>query len=92
MEKNRQKIHSIENATKEKITELGTKLIEEKYGNLFQMYEKIVDENPYLTPMMIYPATHYTMGGVWVDYNLMTTVEGLYCIGEANFLIMVQIV
>ena len=83
--KEQAKIHSIENATKEKITELGTKLIEEKYGNLFQMYEKIVDENPYLTPMMIYPATHYTMGGVWVDYNLMTTVEGLYCIGEANF-------
>ena len=49
------------------------------------MYEKIVDENPYETPMMIYPATHYTMGGVWVDYNLMTTVNGLYCIGEANF-------
>ena len=83
--KEQAKIHSIENATKEKITELGTKIIEEKYGNLFQMYEKIIDENPYLTPMMIYPATHYTMGGVWVDYNLMTTVEGLYCIGEANF-------
>ncbi len=49
------------------------------------MYEKIVDENPYETPMMIYPAVHYTMGGVWVDYNLMTTVDGLYCIGEANF-------
>jgi succinate dehydrogenase / fumarate reductase flavoprotein subunit len=49
------------------------------------MYEKIVDDNPYETPMMIYPATHYTMGGVWVDYNLMTTVDGLYCIGEANF-------
>ena len=49
------------------------------------MYEKIIDENPYKTPMMIYPATHYTMGGVWVDYNLMTTVPGLYCIGEANF-------
>ncbi|MCK5637745.1 MAG: fumarate reductase/succinate dehydrogenase flavoprotein subunit, partial [Flavobacteriaceae bacterium] len=83
--KEQAKIHSIDNATKEKITELGTKIIEEKYGNLFQMYEKIVDEDPYLTPMMIYPATHYTMGGVWVDYNLMTTVEGLYCIGEANF-------
>jgi len=83
--KEQAKIHSIENASKEKIIELGTNIIEEKYGNLFQMYEKIVDENPYLTPMMIYPATHYTMGGVWVDYNLMTTVEGLYCIGEANF-------
>ena len=83
--KEQAKIHSIENASKEKIIELGRNIIEEKYGNLFQMYEKIVDEDPYVTPMMIYPATHYTMGGVWVDYNLMTTVEGLYCIGEANF-------
>jgi len=83
--KEQAKIHGVHNPTKEKITELGEKLIEEKYGNLFQMYEKIIDENPYKTPMMIYPATHYTMGGVWVDYNLMTTVEGLYCIGEANF-------
>ena len=73
------------NPSKEKITELGEAIVEAKYGNLFQMYEKIVDENPYKTPMMIYPATHYTMGGVWVDYNLMTTVPGLYCIGEANF-------
>ncbi|PCE66434.1 fumarate reductase/succinate dehydrogenase flavoprotein subunit [Sediminicola luteus] len=79
------KIQGIANASKEKITELGEKVVEAKYGNLFQMYEKIVDENPYKTPMMIYPATHYTMGGVWVDYNLMTTVPGLYCIGEANF-------
>ncbi|WP_282071822.1 fumarate reductase/succinate dehydrogenase flavoprotein subunit [Polaribacter atrinae] len=79
------KIHGIKNASKEKIIELGQAIIEEKYGNLFQMYEKIIAENPYETPMMIYPATHYTMGGVWVDYNLMTTVEGLYCIGEANF-------
>ena len=79
------KIKGIHNASKEKITELGEAIIEAKYGNLFQMYEKIVDENPYKTPMMIYPATHYTMGGVWVDYNLMTTVPGLYCIGEANF-------
>ena len=71
--------------TKENVTKLGEKVIEEKYGNLFQMYEKIVDENPYKTPMMIYPATHYTMGGLWVDYNLMTTVPGLYAIGEANF-------
>jgi succinate dehydrogenase / fumarate reductase flavoprotein subunit len=83
--KEQAKIHNIENASKEKLIELGKGIIEEKYGNLFQMYEKIVDENPYETPMMIYPATHYTMGGVWVDYNLMTTVEGLYCIGEANF-------
>jgi succinate dehydrogenase / fumarate reductase flavoprotein subunit len=83
--KTQAKIQGVENISKEKIIELGEKIIEEKYGNLFQMYEKIVDENPYKTPMMIYPATHYTMGGVWVDYNLMTTVEGLYCIGEANF-------
>ncbi|MCM2301788.1 MAG: fumarate reductase/succinate dehydrogenase flavoprotein subunit, partial [Flavobacteriaceae bacterium] len=73
------------NPSKEQIIELGEAVIEEKYGNLFQMYEKIVDENPYKTPMMIYPATHYTMGGLWVDYNLMTTVPGMYCIGEANF-------
>ncbi len=79
------KIKGITNASKEEITKLGEAIIEAKYGNLFQMYVKIVDENPYKTPMMIYPATHYTMGGVWVDYNLMTTVAGLYCIGEANF-------
>ena len=79
------KIHGVQNPSKEKIIQLGEAVIEEKYGNLFQMYEKIIDENPYKTPMMIYPATHYTMGGVWVDYNLMTTVPGLYCIGEANF-------
>ena len=78
-------ILGIHNPTKEQIIELGEKVIEEKYGNLFQMYEKIIDENPYKTPMMIYPATHYTMGGLWVDYNLMTTVSGMYCIGEANF-------
>ncbi len=67
------------------VKKLGQEVVKNKYGNLFQMYEKIVDENPYETPMMIYPAVHYTMGGVWVDYNLMTTVPGLYCIGEANF-------
>src|SRR5210317_784008 len=67
------------------VKELGKEVIKSKYGNLFQMYEKIVDQNPYETPMMIYPAVHYTMGGVWVDYNLMTTVPGLYAIGEANF-------
>ncbi|WP_411766296.1 fumarate reductase/succinate dehydrogenase flavoprotein subunit [Winogradskyella sp. A3E31] len=67
------------------IKKLGQEVVRAKYGNLFQMYEKIVDENPYETPMMIYPAVHYTMGGVWVDYNLQTTVPGLYCIGEANF-------
>ena len=79
------KIHNISNPSDAKIYELGQKIVEEKYGNLFQMYEKIVDENPYKTPMMIYPAVHYTMGGVWVDYNLMTTIPGCYCIGEANF-------
>jgi succinate dehydrogenase / fumarate reductase flavoprotein subunit len=67
------------------INRLGKHVIEEKYGNLFQMYEKITDENPYMTPMMIYPAIHYTMGGIWVDYELMTTIPGLYAIGEANF-------
>ncbi|NCP51089.1 MAG: fumarate reductase/succinate dehydrogenase flavoprotein subunit [Flavobacteriales bacterium] len=67
------------------IKKLGKDIIKAKYGNLFQMYEKIVDQNPYETPMMIYPAAHYTMGGIWVDYNLMTTVPGLYAIGEANF-------
>lgn len=78
-------VERIENPSKEKIIALGEKIIEAKYGNLFQMYEKIVAENPYKTPMMIYPAVHYTMGGVWVDYNLMTTIPGCYCIGEANF-------
>ncbi|MEM6515386.1 MAG: fumarate reductase/succinate dehydrogenase flavoprotein subunit [Bacteroidota bacterium] len=67
------------------VQKLGKDVVEKKYGNLFQMYEKIVDENPYETPMMIYPAVHYTMGGLWVDYNLMTTVPGLYSIGESNF-------
>ncbi|MDG1147461.1 MAG: FAD-binding protein, partial [Crocinitomicaceae bacterium] len=67
------------------VRELGKEIVKAKYGNLFQMYEKIVDENPYETPMMIYPAVHYTMGGIWVDYNLQTTVPGLYAIGEANF-------
>jgi len=67
------------------VKKLGQEVVRTKYGNLFQMYEKIVDQNPYETPMMIYPAVHYTMGGVWVDYNLMTTVPGCYAIGEANF-------
>ena len=67
------------------IDKLGKEIIKSKYGNLFQMYEKIVDQNPYETPMMIYPAVHYTMGGVWVDYNLMTTIPGCFAIGEANF-------
>jgi len=63
----------------------GRETIAAKYGNLFEMYEKITGENPYSTPMKIYPAVHYTMGGLWVDYNLMTTVPGLFCLGEANF-------
>ena len=67
------------------VKKLGQEIVKSKYGNLFQMYEKIVDDDPYETPMMIYPAVHYTMGGIWVDYNLMTTVPGLYAIGEANF-------
>jgi len=67
------------------VKKLGQEIVKAKYGNLFQMYEKIVDQNPYETPMMIYPAVHYTMGGVWVDYNLMTTIPGCYAIGEANF-------
>ncbi|MDA7693977.1 fumarate reductase/succinate dehydrogenase flavoprotein subunit [Flavobacteriaceae bacterium] len=67
------------------VKKLGQDVVRSKYGNLFQMYEKIVDQNPYEMPMMIYPAVHYTMGGVWVDYNLMTTIPGCYAIGEANF-------
>ena len=67
------------------VNTLGKEVVKGKYGNLFQMYEKIVDENPYETPMMIYPAVHYTMGGIWVDYNLQTSVPGLYAVGEANF-------
>ncbi|MEY3498528.1 MAG: Succinate dehydrogenase, flavoprotein subunit [Bacteroidota bacterium] len=67
------------------VTKLGTEVVANKYGNLFQMYEKIVDENPYSTPMMIYPAVHYTMGGTWVDYNLQTTIPGCFSIGESNF-------
>jgi succinate dehydrogenase / fumarate reductase flavoprotein subunit len=70
---------------KESIARLGKHVIEERYGNLFQMYEKIVDENPYENPMMIYPAVHYTMGGTWVDYELQSTVKGLFVAGEANF-------
>lgn len=83
----REKAHTshIHNATDAQIRELGEKVIEAKYGNLFQMYEKITDDNPYKTPMMIYPAVHYTMGGLWVDYNLMTTIPGCYAAGEANF-------
>ncbi|MDR1680243.1 MAG: fumarate reductase/succinate dehydrogenase flavoprotein subunit, partial [Prevotellaceae bacterium] len=67
------------------IRRLGKNMITQRYGNLFQMYEKITDVNPYEEPMMIYPAIHYTMGGLWVDYNLMTTIPGLFAVGEANF-------
>lgn len=73
------------NPTDEEIQKLGKEWIAEKYGNLFQMYQMITAENPYETPMKIYPAIHYTMGGVWVDYNLMSTIEGCYVLGEANF-------
>lgn len=74
-----------ENPSPEKQRALGVKVVEAKYGNLFDMYEKITGENPYEVPMRIYPAVHYTMGGLWVDYELKTTVDGLYCLGEANF-------
>lgn len=77
--------HGIENPTDAQLIEYGKKVVAEKYGNLFEMYEKITGENPYEVPMMIYPAVHYTMGGLWVDYELMTTVSGLYALGEANF-------
>jgi succinate dehydrogenase flavoprotein subunit len=70
---------------KEAIERLGPTTIKERYGNLFQMYQKITDEDPYRVPMRIYPAIHYTMGGLWVDYNLMSTVPGLHVLGEANF-------
>jgi succinate dehydrogenase / fumarate reductase flavoprotein subunit len=85
MVKKLQLLKKISNPSDAKIKELGKEVIENKYGNLFQMYEKIVDENPYETPMKIYPAVHYTMGGIWVDYNLQTTVPGLFATGEANF-------
>jgi len=70
---------------KDAISRIGVDTIKEKYGNLFQMYEKITDEDPYKVPMRIYPAIHYTMGGLWVDYNLMSTIPGLHVLGEANF-------
>ncbi|MAM19590.1 MAG: fumarate reductase/succinate dehydrogenase flavoprotein subunit [Christiangramia sp.] len=73
------------NPTQEEILKLGKDVVESKYGNLFEMYEKITAQNPYETPMMIYPAVHYTMGGLWVDYNLQTTIPGCYAAGEANF-------
>ena len=83
----REEIHvkGYHDITPEKIRALGEKIVEDKYGNLFEMYENITGDNPYRTPMKIYPAVHYTMGGVWVDYNLMTTIPGCYALGEANF-------
>jgi succinate dehydrogenase / fumarate reductase flavoprotein subunit len=75
----------LENVSPGQVTALGKQVVKEKYGNLFDMYEKITGENPYEVPMRIYPAVHYTMGGLWVDYELQTTVPGLYCLGEANF-------
>jgi succinate dehydrogenase / fumarate reductase flavoprotein subunit len=82
IEANKQNLH---NATKEQIRALGRDVVKEKYGNLFDMYKQITGEDPYEIPMRIYPAVHYTMGGLWVDYNLQTTVPGLYALGEANF-------
>ncbi len=75
----------IKNPTEQQLKELGKPIVEEKYGNLFDMYKQITGVDPYENPMMIYPAVHYTMGGLWVDYNLMTTIPGLYALGEANF-------
>jgi succinate dehydrogenase / fumarate reductase flavoprotein subunit len=76
---------NIENPSEEILIKLGKEVVKEKYGNLFDMYKQITDEDPYEVPMRIYPAVHYTMGGLWVDYELMTTVPGLYALGEANF-------
>jgi len=78
-------VMGLENPSDDKIRELGKAVVKAKYGNLFDMYRQITDDNPYETPMKIYPAVHYTMGGLWVDYNLMTTLPGLYAAGEANF-------
>jgi succinate dehydrogenase / fumarate reductase flavoprotein subunit len=77
--------NNVTHATEEQILEWGKAVVKEKYGNLFDMYKQITGEDPYEVPMRIYPAVHYTMGGLWVDYNLMTTVPGLYSLGEANF-------
>ncbi|RAJ87792.1 succinate dehydrogenase / fumarate reductase flavoprotein subunit [Chitinophaga dinghuensis] len=82
IEANKRQMHGV---SKEEIIKLGKEVVAEKYGNLFDMYAKITGENPYETPMRIYPAVHYTMGGLWVDYELQTTVPGLYSLGEANF-------
>ena len=79
------KVSGLDSSDSKLVSKLGKEIVKQKYGNLFQMYEKIVDENPYELPMKIYPAVHYTMGGVWVDYNLMTSIPGCFAIGEANF-------
>lgn len=78
-------LKGITNPTEQQLYDLGKEIVKEKYGNLFDMYKQITGEDPYDMPMKIYPAVHYTMGGLWVDYNLMTTVQGLYALGEANF-------
>ena len=78
-------VKGVNNPSDADIKALGEKVVEAKYGNLFQMYEKITASNPYKEPMMIYPAVHYTMGGLWVDYNLMTSIPGCFALGEANF-------
>ena len=83
--KEQAKIKGLDENDAKLVNTLGKDVVKAKYGNLFQMYEKITDDNPYETPMKIYPAVHYTMGGLWVDYNLMTNVSGLYACGEANF-------
>jgi len=83
--KEKAKVSGLDSSDSDLIYRLGRDVVKQKYGNLFQMYEKIVDEDPYKLPMKIYPAVHYTMGGVWVDYNLMTTIPGCFAIGEVNF-------
>ncbi len=78
-------VQGVKNPSEAQMQKMGEDVVRAKYGNLFEMYEKITDDNPYQTPMKIYPAVHYTMGGLWVDYNLMTNVPGLYATGESNF-------
>jgi succinate dehydrogenase / fumarate reductase flavoprotein subunit len=82
IEAGKKDMHNVDAGT---VIEMGKEVVKEKYGNLFDMYEKITGENPYELPMRIYPAVHYTMGGLWVDYELQTSITGLYCLGEANF-------
>ena len=85
MDKLKQVKENLQIPAKPPLIQMGKEVVKEKYGNLFDMYEKITGENPYELPMRIYPAVHYTMGGLWVDYELQTTVPGLYALGEANF-------